>query len=143
MLPFFRSPVLPCSSLTCSSRSSARLFGLGVPELAVIAGVVALIYGPSKLPELGKGLGWCRRSLLAARCSLLTRCSLAAHFLTHCSSRTVLLLLSRSGKTAKSFQTAAKEFEKELKEELKDDDEGGAPPQKRSKKAAEDEDEDE
>ena len=92
----------------------------------MIAGVVALIYGPSKLPELGKGLGWCRRSLLAARCSLLTRCSLAAHFLTHCSSRTVLLLLSRSGKTAKSFQTAAKEFEKELKEELKDDDEGGA-----------------
>lgn len=80
----------------------------------MIAGVVALIYGPSKLPELGKGLGWCRRSLLAA------------HFLTHCSSRTVLLLLSRSGKTAKSFQTAAKEFEKELKEELKDDDEGGA-----------------
>lgn len=37
--------------------------------------------GPSKLPELGKGLG----------------------------------------KTAKSFQTAAKEFEKELKEEMKDD----------------------
>ena len=90
----------------------------------MIAGVVALIYGPSKLPELGKGLGWCRRSLLAAHS--LTRCSLAAHFLTHCSSRTVLLLLSRSGKTAKSFQTAAKEFEKELKEELKDDDEGGA-----------------
>ena len=91
----------------------------------MIAGVVALIYGPSKLPELGKGLGWCRRSLLTAH-SLLTRCSLAAHFLTHCSSRPVLLLLSRSGKTAKSFQTAAKEFEKELKEELKDDDEGGA-----------------
>lgn len=79
LLPFApvcsRSPVLPCSSLTCSSRSSARLFGLGVPELAVIAGVVALIYGPSKLPELGKGLGWCRRSLLAAHS--LTRCSLS------------------------------------------------------------------
>jgi Sec-independent protein translocase protein TatA len=27
------------------------------------------------------------------------------------------------GKTAKSFQTAAKEFEKELKEEMKEDDE--------------------
>lgn len=40
------------------------------------------IAGPSKLPELGKGLG----------------------------------------KTAKSFQSAAKEFEKELKEEMKDDD---------------------
>lgn len=41
----------------------------------VIAGVTALIFGPSKLPELGKGLG----------------------------------------KTVKSFQTAAKEFETELK----------------------------
>jgi len=50
--------------------------------------VVTCVYitwcaGPSKLPELGKGLG----------------------------------------KTAKSFQTAAKEFEKELKEEMKEDDE--------------------
>lgn len=50
--------------------------------------------GPSKLPELGKGLG----------------------------------------KTAKSFQTAAKEFEKELKEELKDDEEA---PEKESKKTPE------
>jgi TatA/E family protein of Tat protein translocase len=33
------------------------LFGLGVPELAVIAGVTALIFGPSKLPEIGKSLG--------------------------------------------------------------------------------------
>lgn len=51
------------------------LFGLGLPEIAVIAGVAALVFGPSKLPELGKGLG----------------------------------------KTVKSFQTAAKEFETELK----------------------------
>ena len=28
-----------------------------MPELAVIAGVAALVFGPSKLPELGKGLG--------------------------------------------------------------------------------------
>jgi sec-independent protein translocase protein TatA len=47
-----------------------------VPELVVIAGVAALVFGPSKLPELGKGLG----------------------------------------KTVKSFQTAAKEFETELKQ---------------------------
>ncbi|KAL6778880.1 TATA1 [Auxenochlorella protothecoides x Auxenochlorella symbiontica] len=58
------------------------IFGLGVPELVVIAGVTALIFGPSKLPELGKTLG----------------------------------------RTAKSFQSAAKEFESELKDAAKSDD---------------------
>jgi len=33
------------------------LFGLGVPELAVIAGVAALLFGPKQLPAIGKSLG--------------------------------------------------------------------------------------
>ncbi|CAN4108584.1 unnamed protein product [Withania somnifera] len=53
------------------------LFGLGVPELVVIAGVVALVFGPKQLPEVGRTIG----------------------------------------KTVKSFQQAAKEFETELKKE--------------------------
>ncbi|XP_021742251.1 sec-independent protein translocase protein TATA, chloroplastic-like [Chenopodium quinoa] len=51
------------------------LFGLGVPELAVIAGVAAIVFGPKQLPEIGRSFG----------------------------------------KTIKSFQQAAKEFEQELK----------------------------
>eukprot|EP00873_Tetraselmis_striata_P014843 jgi/Tetstr1/435107/TSEL_024075.t1 len=70
------------------------LFGLGVPEIAVIAGVAALLFGPSKLPELGKGLG----------------------------------------KTVKSFQTAAKEFETELKTEIKDGEKKGNPAEGEEKK---------
>jgi len=52
------------------------LFGLGVPELVVIGAVAAVLFGPSKLPEVGRSLG----------------------------------------KTVKSFQEAAKEFETELKD---------------------------
>ncbi|KAJ0534596.1 putative sec-independent protein translocase protein TatA/B/E [Helianthus annuus] len=53
------------------------MFGLGVPELAVIAGVATLLFGPKALPEIGRNFG----------------------------------------KTLKSFQQAAKEFETELKKD--------------------------
>lgn len=31
--------------------------GLGVPELLIIFGIAVLIFGASKLPQLGKGIG--------------------------------------------------------------------------------------
>ncbi|KAC9274786.1 hypothetical protein E3N88_46057 [Mikania micrantha] len=53
------------------------MFGLGVPELVVIGGVAALLFGPKALPEIGRNFG----------------------------------------KTIKSFQQAAKEFDTELKKD--------------------------
>ena len=51
-----------------------NVFGVGLPEMAVIAAVALLVFGPKRLPELGK-----------------TR-----------------------GKTLKGFQSASKEFEREI-----------------------------
>ena len=34
-----------------------NIFGVGLPEIAVIAGLAIVIFGPKRLPELGRTLG--------------------------------------------------------------------------------------
>ncbi|AFY72368.1 twin arginine-targeting protein translocase, TatA/E family [Synechococcus sp. PCC 7502] len=34
-----------------------NIFGLGLPEMIVIMGVALLIFGPKKLPEIGRSVG--------------------------------------------------------------------------------------
>ena len=34
-----------------------NVFGVGLPEIAVIAGLALIIFGPKRLPELGRTLG--------------------------------------------------------------------------------------
>ena len=51
-----------------------NVFGVGLPEMAVICAVALLVFGPKRLPELGRTLG----------------------------------------KTLKGFQSASKEFEREI-----------------------------
>ncbi len=33
------------------------MFGMGLPELGIVAVIVLALFGSSKLPQLGKGLG--------------------------------------------------------------------------------------
>lgn len=44
-------------------REIETMFGLGLPELGIIAFLVVLIFGPSALPKLGKSLGETRAAL--------------------------------------------------------------------------------
>lgn len=34
-----------------------NIFGIGLPEVAVIAAIALLVFGPKRLPEIGKTLG--------------------------------------------------------------------------------------
>ena len=60
-----------------------NIFGVGLPEMAVIGAVALLVFGPKRLPELGKTLG----------------------------------------KTLKGFQSASKEFEREINKAMADPEE--------------------
>ena len=43
-----------------------NIFGVGLPEIAVIAALGLVIFGPKKLPELGRSLGKTLKSLQKA-----------------------------------------------------------------------------
>lgn len=42
------------------------MFGVGLPEMAVIAAIGLLVFGPKKLPELGRTLGRTLKGFQAA-----------------------------------------------------------------------------
>ena len=62
-----------------------NIFGVGLPEMAVIGAVALLVFGPKRLPELGRTLG----------------------------------------KTLKGFQSASKEFEREINKAMAEPEESG------------------
>ena len=41
---------------------AVSIFGMGLPELAVIGLIAVVVFGPKKLPELGSALGKALRS---------------------------------------------------------------------------------
>ena len=43
-----------------------NIFGVGLPEIAVIAGLALVIFGPKRLPDLGRTIGKTLKGLQSA-----------------------------------------------------------------------------
>ncbi len=43
-----------------------NIFGVGLPEIAVIAAIALVVFGPKRLPDLGRKLGKTLKSLQKA-----------------------------------------------------------------------------
>mgnify|MGYP001257115335 CR=1 FL=1 len=43
-----------------------NIFGIGLPEIAVIGAIALVIFGPKRLPELGRSLGKTLKGLQSA-----------------------------------------------------------------------------
>jgi sec-independent protein translocase protein TatA len=43
-----------------------NIFGIGLPEMAVIAAIALIVFGPKRLPEMGKTLGRTLKGFQAA-----------------------------------------------------------------------------
>ncbi len=43
-----------------------NIFGVGLPEIAVIAGLALIIFGPKRLPDLGRTIGKTLKGLQSA-----------------------------------------------------------------------------
>ncbi|KAK4339508.1 hypothetical protein RND71_040970 [Anisodus tanguticus] len=113
----FLGPARKVSNSDKKGLSCTCLFGLGVPELAVIAGVAALVFGPKQLPEVGRTIGKTVKSfqqrivfgLEIRETTGLSRYEKISDSEKRVSRRKIFLLTLR--------KQAAKEFETELKKE--------------------------